>query len=87
MNDTDPNGLKTLLDFLNRIGPEVSGHESPEPDAEAAKRLGRFTRGEADEAERLEICQLLHEHPTWLRWVAAQIKSARPGRFAKPATA
>ncbi len=74
MTDSDP---KVLLDFLERVGPEVSGHHWPEPSHEAAKNLARFARGECDEPERETLCRLLHERPSWLRWVANQVRAER----------
>ena len=83
MNDD----FKTLIDFLDRLGPEVSGRVLPEPHTAAALQLARFARGECDDDERLDVCAMLQLHPAWLRWLADRVKLARPaGPAAVPAT-
>lgn len=69
--------IKILLEFLQRLGPEVSGREVVEPRNDAAVRLERFARGECSEDERAEVCRLLRLHPIWLRWLADRVKLAR----------
>ena len=69
--------IKILMEFLQRLGPEVSGREVAEPQSEAAVRLERFARGECNEDERAEVCRLLRLHPIWLRWLADRVKLAR----------
>jgi hypothetical protein len=69
--------FQTLVEFLGRCGPEVSGHQLPTLRTEEAARLARFARGECAPAERAEICRLLQMHPAWLRWVADRVKLAR----------
>jgi hypothetical protein len=71
------NDFKILIDFLDRLGPEVSGRALAQPGSEAAERLERFARGDCDQHERREICAMLRLHPTWLRWVAQRVKLAR----------
>ena len=71
------NDFITLVEFLGRFGPEVSGHAAPTPRTEEAAKLLRFAAGECDEAERNEICKLLRLHPAWLRWLADRVKLAR----------
>lgn len=41
-------------------------------------KLDRFARGESDEKERAEVCDMLRIHPAWLRWLADRVKFARP---------
>ena len=69
--------INTLVEFLQRFGPEVVGHETTDPKNGAAARLERFARGECDETERAEVCRLLRMHPLWLRWLADRVKLAR----------
>ena len=69
--------IKILLEFLQHLGPEVSGREKSEPMSEAAVQLERFARGECDDQERAEVCRLLRQHPMWLRWLADRVKLAR----------
>lgn len=72
--------LKTLIDFLGRLGPEVGGRDLRQPHDEAALKLERFARGDCAEAERREVCELLRANPGWLRWVADRVKAERaPG--------
>jgi len=74
------NDFKTLIDFLDRFGPEVSGKALMAPHSEAAAKLQRFAEGACDENERAEICEMLRLHPAWLRWLADRVKSARGDR-------
>ena len=71
------NDFKTLIDFLDHFGPEVTGKAVVAPQDEVTERLQRFVDGECDKEERAEICQLLRLHPAWLRWVADRVKLAR----------
>lgn len=69
--------IKTLLAFRERFGTEVGGRETSEPPEEMLGRLVRFARGECDEVERTEMCELLRRDPSLLRWVASQVKGGR----------
>jgi len=71
------NDFKTLIDFLDRLGPEASGRELRQPHAEAAAKLERFARGECKDPERREICEMLRSHPVWLRWLADRVRMSR----------
>ena len=71
------NDFKTLIDFLDRFGPEVSGKAMMAPHSEAAAKLQRFAAGACDKDERAEICEMLRLHPAWLRWLADRVKMAR----------
>ena len=73
------NDFKTLIDFLDRFGPEVSGKALMAPHSEAAAKLQRFATGACDKDERAEICEMLRLHPAWLRWLADRVKMARNG--------
>ncbi len=72
------NDFTTLVDFLERFGPEVSGKALMGPHTEAAAKLQRFAAGDCDAQERAEICEMLRLHPAWLRWLAERVKMARP---------
>lgn len=72
------NDFNTLIDFLERFDPEVSGRALMAPHTEAAAKLQRFAAGECDQQERAEICEMLRLHPAWLRWLADRVKLARP---------
>jgi hypothetical protein len=69
--------FKTLIEFLDRLGPEVSGRSLSRPNAEAVPRLERFARGNCNPDERREVCEMLRLHPAWLRWLADRVKAAR----------
>lgn len=71
------NDFKVLIDFLDGFGPEASGRHLPEPQTEAASKLERFARGECNEGERKEICEMLRMHPAWMRWIADRVRLAR----------
>ena len=71
------NDFKTLIDFLDRLGPEVSGRSLSGPSGKAVTRLERFAQGACDEVERREVCEMLRLHPAWLRWLADRVKEAR----------
>lgn len=73
------NDFKTLIDFLDRFGPDVSGKALMAPHSEAAAKLQRFAAGACDKEERAEICEMLRLHPAWLRWLADRVKMARNG--------
>jgi len=76
--------FKTLIDFLDRFGPEVSGRKIAQPDSEAAAMLERFSRGECENEERREVCELLRLHPAWLRWLADRVRMARAQPESQP---
>jgi hypothetical protein len=69
--------FQVLVEFLDRCGPEVTGHATSTPQTEEAAKLLRFATGKCDETERHEICNLLRLHPAWLRWLADRVKLAR----------
>lgn len=69
--------FKTLVDFLERFGPEVTGREMAGPPNDAAAKLQRFAAGACGAEERTEVCELLRLHPAWLRWLADRVKMAR----------
>ncbi len=69
--------FKILIDFLDRFGPHVTGRQLPEPQTDAAVKLERFARGECNDAERAEVCNMLRLHPAWLRWLADRVKLSR----------
>jgi hypothetical protein len=69
--------FKTLMEFLDRMGPNATRGERPEPYGEVAIRLERFALGECREDERAEICRMLRLHPAWLRWLADRVKLAQ----------
>lgn len=71
------NDFKTLVDFLERFGPEVSGRELTGPPTDDAAKLQRFAAGACGAEERSEVCELLRLHPAWLRWLADRVKMAR----------
>lgn len=71
------NDFNTLINFLERFGPEVSGKVLIAPQSEDAAKLQRFAAGECDKEERAEVCELLRLHPAWLRWLADRVKMAR----------
>ncbi|HEX8294677.1 MAG TPA: hypothetical protein VF593_00115 [Chthoniobacteraceae bacterium] len=71
------NDFKILIDFLDQMGAEVSGHEFSQPTNEAATRLLKFAKGGCDADERREVCEMLRVHPQWLRWIAGRIIMAR----------
>jgi hypothetical protein len=71
------NDFKTLIDFLNRMGPEVSGRSLSSPNAEAVAQLRRFARGACKKDEMHEVCEMLRLHPAWIRWLADRVKEAR----------
>ena len=73
----NPN-FKAIFEFLDQCGPEVGGRAVEAPEPAAARKLQRFARGACDEAERAEVCTLLRAKPVWLRWVAAEVRQARP---------
>jgi hypothetical protein len=71
------NDFKTLIDFLDRLGPEVTGHSLSGPSGDAVTRLERFASGACNEQERRDVCEMLRLHPAWLRWLADRVKAAR----------
>ena len=69
--------FKTLINFMERLGPEVSGRALLAPDSDAVAKLQRFAAGECDKEERVEVCEMLRLHPAWLRWLADRVRMAR----------
>lgn len=70
--------FKILIEFLDRLGPEVSARQLSQPHSEEAAKLERFARGECTDAERAAVCNMLRLHPAWLRWLADRVKLSRP---------
>ena len=66
-----------LFQFVERFGPEVSGHNLLQPGGEHADRFERFVRGQASTEEREKLCELLRDNPHWLQWLASRIKDER----------
>lgn len=71
------NDFKTLVDFRDQFGPEVSGRSHSQPYSEDSAKLLRFASGKCEEPERTEICEMLRSNPAWLRVVADHVKKAR----------
>ena len=71
------NDFHTLMEFLGRLGPEVTGHSASVPDPKNARRLERLITGMRRGPDREETCELLRLHPAWLRWLADRVKMAR----------
>ncbi len=78
------NDFKTLIDFLDRMGPEVSGRSLSVPHPEAMTRIERFAQGACGAEERREVCELLRLHPAWLRWLADRVRETRVPRGSPP---
>ncbi len=72
--------FNTLMEFLERVGPEASGRLLNEPQQKEAGQLKRFARGKLAEEQRSELCAILKLHPVWIRWLADRVKEARPLR-------
>jgi len=75
------NDLKTVLDFLGTIGPEVSARVLEIPPDDAARKIRRFAAGGIGDEERREVCTLLQLHPTWVRYLADRVKESRKARI------
>ncbi len=71
------NDFHTLMEFLGRLEPEVTGKTTPVPDPSHVPRLERFALGQTQKAERTDTCELLRMHPAWLRWLADRVRMAR----------
>jgi hypothetical protein len=69
--------FKTLIDFLDRFEPEVTGKALVAPEGEVASKLERFAAGQCEKEERAEVCAILRSNPTWLRWLAERVKMTR----------
>jgi hypothetical protein len=66
-----------LLEFLERCGPEVSGHGLSGLRAEQIAMIERFIAGRCDDLERRELSEFLQLHPAWIRWIADRVRLAR----------
>ncbi len=71
------NDFHTILEFLDRCGPEVSGHAASLLQTRDARRLQRLADGKCEETEVATLCEELRIHPAWIRWVADRVKMAR----------
>ncbi len=71
------NDFQKLTAFLERFEPEVTGHAASSPDPESKRRIERLIEGLRAGPERLRTCELLRKNPTWLRWLAGQVRMAR----------
>ena len=71
------NDFQTLVEFLGRCEPEVTGRGAAAPQQEEAERLERFASGDCDNQERAKLCTLLRLNPNWLRWLADRVKQTR----------
>lgn len=76
--ETSGNEFKTLIEFLDRFGPEVVGHSVQEPPPEELRqRLERFVAGQCDHSEIDAMCLLLRTEPQWVDWVAERVREQR----------
>jgi len=69
--------LQIIIEFLERCGPEVQGHNVAEPDTREAALLLRVAAGQCTDEERAEVYSMLREHKPWLHWISNRIKSMR----------
>jgi len=81
--DKVSNDFNTLIEFLDRFGPEVCGLASDQPENLAAEKLQLFAQGKCDQAQVEEMCEMLRKHPAWIRWVADRIRMARQVKTAE----
>jgi len=82
MSDDD---ISLVIEFLDRCGPEVSGHGLIGLRGEQSAMIERFIAGRCDDAERRELSRFLQLHPSWIRWIAERIKTGRDLDDASPA--
>lgn len=75
--DKVSNDFNTLIEFLDRFGPEASGRSFDQPGNQEAEKLQLFAQGKCNQAQVEEMCELLRTHPAWIRWVADRIRMAR----------
>jgi hypothetical protein len=68
-----------LVGFLAQCGPAAARSQTEPGDADIA-RLTRFAKGQCGKSERTEICALLRQNETWMRWVVEFVKKARPAK-------
>lgn len=74
MSDVD---ISLVIEFLERCGPEVSGHGLAGLRVDQSAMIERFIAGRCDDAERRELSRFLQMHPAWIRWIAERIKTGR----------
>lgn len=65
------------MDFMDRLGPEVSGRMVARSDEGANALMQRFARGECSKEERTEACKLMQARPHLVRMVASELKQPR----------
>ena len=78
--------FQVLVRFLAQCGPSVTARSQTEPGDADVARLTRFSKGQCGKSERTEICALLRQNETWMRWVVEFIKKARPAKSTRDGT-
>lgn len=68
-----------IAEFLDRNGPEVLGRAVAAPPDALIDRLTRFARGEVSQEERTALCEILQNHPEYLRTLASQVRRLHEG--------
>jgi hypothetical protein len=69
--------ISSLLEFLERSGPEVRGCGPVGLRDEQFALIERFIAGRCDEVERRELSEFLQLHPAWIRWIADRVALSR----------
>jgi hypothetical protein len=69
--------FQILARFLERFGDDVEGRELAEPAEETRKKLSQLANGTLNSKERAELMGQLSHNPTWLAWLAKEVKSLR----------
>jgi hypothetical protein len=73
------NPFEILTGFLDRYGDDVQGRELEEMPPELKAKLSAFARGGLAPAERGEIARQLKDNPSWVGFLAEEVRAVRPG--------
>ncbi len=79
--------FKIVWDFLERTGPEVTGHGYAGNIWPDAPLVERFIASDLSEKEKEELCDFLKTHPHYIQYLVGRLRHAgrlSPGERAEP---
>lgn len=72
--------FQILAKFLERFGDDVEGRQMSEPAEETRTKLRQLANGTLNSEERAQLMGQLSHNPTWVAWLAQEVKSLRDAK-------
>lgn len=69
--------FQILARFLERFGDDVEGRQLGEPAEETRNKLRQLANGTLKSEKRAELMGQLSHNPSWVAWLAQEVKSLR----------